>query len=753
MGKYSMRARFLPRISLGAMLLAPTPAVFGQVGPTESWVPLSTPAPMVQRSETGVGDAWLPLRDTIMMPAAASTPPVETAEPEKVRVIKEPILVPTTVIGDPSPKFPDLELPPPPLIIDVRPIFEPDDSIPVLDVIPVRKKVETVPVLDVVRDPVVDGVLQRIEERKPEFLDRPLEPGAPGFLPGVGEFERINDPSQFDPPLGFTGKSTIIPRTGSNADFAPIEDRWRQGFPFWDRYGLGFPLGEDYPYKLGNIKDPYNQNVLKGDYPIYGQHTFLKFTGTLSTLFEFRQLPTATTPFESTARSYQTDFFGRPNQMFYNDYLFLSFDLFHGDAAFKPMDWRVKLTPAFNFNALDAQEVGVVSPDVRKGLDRDRGWATLQEYFAEVKLADLSPEYDFVSLRVGSQPFTSDFRGFIFSDINRAARLFGTLNGNRDQFNLAFFRQAEKDTNSGLNGFKDRNQNIAIFNYYRQDFIFPGYTAQASVHYNDDGPSFLFDRNKFLVRPDPAGVFQPHRVQAAYLGFAGDGHIDRFNISHAFYWALGRDSMNPLAGQEVDINGKMAAVELSYDRDWARFRVSGFYQSGDGNINDGHATGFDSILDNVNFAGSEFSFWGRQQIPLFGVNVVQRNSIFSDFRSSKIQGQSNFVNPGLWIINAGIDFDITPRLRMINNANFMWFDKTNVIEQFVYEGAIDREIGLDLSCGFEYRPFLNNNMIMLLGASTLLPSNGFKQLYNGFGSPGSKADALFSAFTELVFTY
>jgi len=587
----------------------------------------------------------------------------------------------------------------------------------------------------------------------PDFvLPQPNEP-----IPPKSELSPIEQVlttgRDFEPPSGFTGKSSVEPRTGGNDDFLPVEDRWRLGAPYWDRYGIGFPLGEDYPYKLGRWWDPYNQNVLKGDYPIFGQHTFLKFTATLATLFEGRQLPTATTPFESTARAFQTDFFGRPNQGFVSQTLLLSYDLFHGDTtAFKPFDWRVKLTPAFNVNLLNVEELGVVSPNVTKGLNRDRGWATLQEYFVETKLADLSPQYDFVSARVGSQPFTSDFRGFIFSDINRAARLFGTLNGNRDQFNLIFFRQAEKDTNSGLNGFKDRNQNIAIANYYRQDFLFPGYTAQASVHYNDDGPSFLFDRNQFLVRPDPVGVFQPHRVQAVYLGFAGDGHIDRYNVSHAFYWALGHDSMNPLAGQPTDINGKMAALELSYDRDWARFRVSGFYQSGDGNINDSHATGFDSILDNVNFAGSEFSFWGRQQIPLFGVNLAQRNSIFSDLRSSKLQGQSNFVNPGLWIINAGVDFDLTPRLRMINNANFMWFDKTNVLEQFTFQGQLDREIGLDLSSGFEYRPLLNNNIIMLGGVSSLIPTNGFKQLYNNFGSEG-KADMLFAAFAEIVLTY
>ena len=71
---------------------------------------------------------------------------------------------------------------------------------------------------------------------------------------------------------------------------------------------------------------------------------------------------------------------------------------------------------------------------------------------------------------------------------------------------------------------------MSIANYYMQDFLFPGYTTEASVHYNDDRPSVRFDRNGFLVRPDPAGVFQPHQVQAVYLGLAGDGHIGRFNI-------------------------------------------------------------------------------------------------------------------------------------------------------------------------------------------------------------------------------
>ncbi|HKB04523.1 MAG TPA: hypothetical protein VKD90_20030, partial [Gemmataceae bacterium] len=581
---------------------------------------------------------------------------------------------------------------------------------------------------------------------QPNVLDRPLDP--PPAPPAPEPF--VLPAIQLEPPLGFAGPSGVLPRSGSNAEFQTVEDRWRIGYPFWDRYGQGFPPNLDYPYRLGDVANPYTQNVLKGDYPIVGQHTFLNVTASTTTLFEARKIPTPTTPFESTLREGSLDFFGNSGQSVYNQLAFVSLDLFQGDAAFKPVDWRVKVTPAFDYNHLAVQEVGVVSPDVRDGTRRYRGWVTLQEWFAEAKVADLSPEYDFVSVRAGSQPFVSDFRGFIFADTNAAVRVFGTLEGNRDQFNAAVFHQLEKDTNSGLNSCEFRDQTVVVLNCYRQDFVFPGYTAELSLHYNNDGPDFRYDRNKFLVRPDPAGIAQPHRVQAVYLGWAGDGHIDRYNISHAVYWVVGRDDLNPLANRPVEISGQMAALELSYDRDWVRFRLSGFWASGDGDINNNKATGFDTILDNPNFAGGEFSYWQRQQVPLFGVNVSQRNSLIPDLRSSKIQGQSNFVNPGLWLVNAGVDLDITPRLRSINNANFLWFDKTAVLRQFVFQDGIDREIGLDLSSGLEYRPLLNNNVIVLCGAALFCPANGFRQLYNRFREPRG---ALGSAFVEVTLTY
>jgi hypothetical protein len=554
-----------------------------------------------------------------------------------------------------------------------------------------------------------------------------------------------------DPPLGYAGQSSVLASENQQTDdFVPMEDRWRLGFPAWDRYDKGHPPVDDYPYVEGHWWDPYNQNVLKGDYPIIGQHTFLAITASSQTLLEARQVPTPATGFESTSNPFQTNFIGNGNQFFYDQYFRLGVDLSHGDTAFKPADWRVHIQPVFNINYLTVSELGIVSPDVTDGLSRGRDYFALQEWFAEYKLADTSPYYDFVSVRAGSQPFVSDFRGFIFDDTNRGVRLFGTRLSNREQFNVLFFDQLEKDTNSELNTFNDRGQYVLVMNYYRQDFIVPGYTAEVSFHYDHDKATVHFDDNGFLVRPDPSGIFQPHQIDAYYLGLAGDGHIGPINVSDAFYYVFGHDDMNPLAGRPVQISAGMAALELSYDRDWVRFRTSFLYASGDHNINSGAATGFDSILDDPNFAGGKFSYWQRQQIGLLGVNLVQRNSLLPDLRASKAEGQANFVNPGLELINFGMDFAVTPKLRLISNVNLLWFDSTNVLEQFVFQDNIHRHIGTDLSLGAEYRPYLNNNCIIDGGIAGLIPGQGFHDLYDNIdgGVPTQLA-----GFLDVTLTY
>jgi hypothetical protein len=550
-----------------------------------------------------------------------------------------------------------------------------------------------------------------------------------------------------DPPIGFTGPTGVLPTEGqTDAHFFPVFDRWRIGYPEWDRYGKGHPINDDYPYMPGRVLDPFNQNVIKGDFPIIGQHIFMDLSASALSFQEFRQIPTATTPFESTARPNEENFFGRPNQYFTTNFFSILVDLNHGDAAFKPSDWKIHLMPVFNLNNLSVQELGIVSPNVLQGTTRTRTFWALQEAFFETKLFDTSTEYDFTSIRLGTQPFNNDFRGFLFNDVNRAVRLFGTRNGNRDQWNLAYFRQWEKDTNSQLNGFRDRHQNLVFANYYREDFIFPGYTAQVSVAFDNDPKTFRFDKNNFLVRPDPIGLARPHEVDVAYLGWAGDGHIGRINVTHQLYWALGHDTLNPLANRAQTINAQMFAFEASYDRDWVRFRASFFFSSGDQNPNNSHATGFDTILDGPNFAGGPFSYWNRQQIPLFGVNLTQRLSLVPDLRSSKFQGQANFVNPGLLLPTFGADLELTPKVKMFNNLNLIWFDTVAPLQQFLYQGNINRFVGTDLSTGFEYRPLLSENINFMLGSSLLIPGQGFRDIYDNFSS---RVPALFGGFLTM----
>ena len=351
-------------------------------------------------------------------------------------------------------------------------------------------------------------------------------------------------PPPAEEPLGFAGRSLTLGPTATSPDFVPILDRWRIGMPNWNR----FDRPVDSPFARGRWWDPYNQNVLKGDYPIFGQDIFLNVSAILDTVVNFRSIPTPSNV--SAARAGAFDFFGRGDQIFFSSYAIASIELFKGDSAFRPRDWEFRITPVFNVNYLSAEENGVVNIDVRRGTTRLDEYISLQELLVEYHLADLSPNYDFISTRAGIQLFQSDFRGFIFSDSQLGARLFGNFDANRYQFNAAYFRPLEKDTNSGLNRLFDfRGQNLFIANLFRQDLIWPGYTAMVNLHYLNDAGDTHFDRNGFLTRPAPIGTLAPKVVNAVWLGWNGDGHIGPLNITHAFYQVLGGQDDDPIGGQ------------------------------------------------------------------------------------------------------------------------------------------------------------------------------------------------------------
>lgn len=574
----------------------------------------------------------------------------------------------------------------------------------------------------------------------------------PGSLSAQAEepsTEQVEDPNRLPRrPLETPPPSPERPaRAFSPDDYQAFTDRWRLAPP---------------PYEVnvqGSRWDPYNQNVLKGDYPILDQpiwgqdDLFFVLTAVSDSLLEGRALPTPSGV--SADRPGSIGFFGQDGQFFAVQNLLLSGDLFRGRTAFEPIRQRFKVTLAANLNYLAVRENAVVRPDVREGTTRTDGKLAIQELFYEHKLADLSVHYDFLSARAGIQPFNSDFRGFVFSDTNLGVRLFGSLHSNRTQFNAAWFDRLEKDTNSGLNTFESRDQQVAVLNVYRQDFLVEGYTAQASYHYLRDEPAFHFDENGFLARPDPLGSFTPHEVEAHYFGLAGFGHFGRVNVDHALYYVRGEDSLNPIAGEDlvagradVDIEAWMAAVEISYDRDWMRPKLAYFYASGDGRPTDRKARGFDAIFDNPNFAGGGFSFWNRQGLGLAGTGVAltSRGSLLADVKSSKEEGQPNFVNPGVHLLSLGLDVEVTPKLKAIFTANALRFDRTESLELVLFQGEVRRELGYDLSAGVRYRPLLNQNVVVLGGIAVFLPGDGFVDIYED-------RSALAAAFTNFTLTF
>ncbi|MGC1969028.1 MAG: carboxypeptidase-like regulatory domain-containing protein [Candidatus Acidiferrales bacterium] len=529
--------------------------------------------------------------------------------------------------------------------------------------------------------------------------------------------------------------------------FQPEPDRWSVAMPDWDRYGIG---GE-HPYVRGSKWDPFDKNKWKGDVPIIGQQTFLNFTGTSDSFFDGRRLPTPTDV--SSARPGSPGFFGRGDQIFFEQTFAFSFDLFHGDTSFRPIDWRIRITPVVSLNYLDVQERGVVNVDVSKGTTRLDSHLGLQEAFGEVKLHDIGPNFDFISVRAGIQAFNSDFRGFLFVEEQPGLRIFGSLDSNRWQYNVAYFNFLEKNTNSGLNSMALRNQQVIIANAYRQDFLFQGYTAQVSVHYNKDDATIHYDDNGSLVRPAPigavfsSGMIRPHSVHAAYVGWTGDGHIGPVNLTHAFYQAFGNDSFNAIAGKPVTINAQLAALELSHDTDWFRIKGSVFYASGSANPASSRARGFDSIDDFPEFAGGIFSLWNRESIRLTGSGVALNpgDSLLPDLRSNKDEGQANFVNPGILLTNLGAEFDITPKLRGFANVNYLRFEHTEVLEQILFQSPIRHSIGVDSSVGVRYRPPLTENIAITAGAATLVPGQGLRDIYTG--------RTLFSLFTDVRFQF
>ena len=514
-------------------------------------------------------------------------------------------------------------------------------------------------------------------------------------------------------------------------DQVPIPDRWR--------------LIET----LGVVKerwfDPYSQNTLKGDRPldpdkwplITGHDWFFQGSLISDSVVEPRTFPIPV-GVQTTERPGSLDIFGKDASYVLSQTFIAGAALTKGATAFKPPDIEYRVTLALNLNYANVPERRVLFVEPSKPSHRFDHFLGVQEAFVDYHIRNVSDRFDFDSVRVGIQPFQADFRGFLFNDQQLGARLFGTRDNNRFQYNLAAFWRVTKDTNSGLNDLTRRLRDDWLFvaNVYRQDFLIPALTSQVTVAYNmnREGDEFAADKNGFPVRPALLGDLRPRNYDVVYAGYNADGRIGRINLTGSLYGAFGEDRFSFFTSRSAEIRAFFAAAEASYDRDWMRFRLSGLWASGDGDPYDDRETGFDAVFENPVFAGADTSYWIRQSIPFAGggraVSLNGRNGVLNSLRSSKEEGQSNFNNPGTILLGLGGDFDLTPEFRLSANANHLWFEDTSSLQALRNEGSIPRQIGFDLSAAAIWRPWANQNAVARLSAAALLPGAGFRDLFD-----------------------
>ena len=128
-----------------------------------------------------------------------------------------------------------------------------------------------------------------------------------------------------------------------------------------------------------------------------------------------------------------------------------------------------------------------------------------------------------------------------------------------------------------------------------------------------------------------------------------------------------------------------------------------------------------------------------------GVALDSPDGLSPDLRSSKIEGQANYVNPGLFLYNAGIDADLTPRLRAFLNLNVIRFADTGSLELVLDQVPIHAGVGADSGIGATWRPKLSENISFTSGFNAFFPFQGFRDIYTGH--------TLLAVFTSVKFRF
>ncbi len=486
------------------------------------------------------------------------------------------------------------------------------------------------------------------------------------------------------------------------------------------------PSGRQPEYTF-RIYDPYHQNLLKADFPIAG-NWFLELNALNTFVYKSRRNLDFSNVFADQIGA--GDLVFNQHNDFRNENLIFGMELRRFDDVFFPSDFRLRLNGVFDYRA-----------DLNAFLSNSNTEPFLFDAFVDVKLFDFGGDrdgednFDLMFLRGGIQGFRSDFHGLIFNDAGLGGRIFGELKKNRLRYDFLWLKLFQKDPATGFISFsRPSAHNVAIGRFTWEDFLVLGWDSEWSVHYNRE-------RRKI------SGSILEQQHDTFYWGATFNGQLGRIEFNPAFYAVHGNaDQVVAGAPVEHSVAAFMFLVDLRYPLDYWNFRFGYLFASGDGDPADLRDTGFDAISDGVILFGGPLSYWTGENIRFGRGDFVRGNSVFPSLRGAN--DPANYINPGIQILNAGLDVVLSPRFELSGNFNYL---------RFVETGAYANRVRIsELSAGVEenfflrIKPFLreaNQNVLFDVGFSVLHAQQGLKSAFQ------TTSGTVYSSFLALRLVY
>lgn len=489
-------------------------------------------------------------------------------------------------------------------------------------------------------------------------------------------------------------------KPGKNArKSGAVDTRWRT-------YDL-----EGVPQYSYNLLDTYNQNRIKGDFPLAGKWFGEADIFQTYVLKERRNLDfTEALPGEK--------FVSHNN--FQDENGIFGFEVRHNDDRFFPSDFRIHIDGSADWKS-----------DINAFNTTAQGHAQVFDAFSDIQLHNFGDvNFNQVFLRGGIQAFKSDFHGLIFNDSGLGGRIFGNALSNRVRYDFVVLKLFQRDAVSNFFDFSKPSQHTVLISRFTwEDFLVTGWNSEWSVHWNHDPRKIMQSDSNQL------------NLDTYYLGTTLNGNLGRFIFNPAIYGVFGTAD-HLIDGERVqhDVRAWTGVLDLEYPIDEWKLRIGYVYESGErGGSTSKTDTAFDAISDAVTLFGGPFSYWVGEDIKYSKGDFTRANSFDPSLRGAN--NQANYVNPGLQLVNAGFDTTVTPRVAVSVNVNWLYFnnigtyDTNNIVNGVPTTTTISHHnAGIEENIFIRWKPFLrqrNDFFIVDTGFSVLQPLAGIK---DAFGS-------------------